>query len=351
MGRLAVTRQTWTAFVAALAFVLAAVLLVVLPVPFVTWSPGEVVNTLGKAHSKPVIRVSGTTTHATTGRLDLTTVSVTRADARLSLPQALLSYWSGSRDTLPRDAVYPPGKSARQVQEEDSVKMETSQDEAKVAALRAAGHKVAKRPAVSSVRVGSAAYKHLKPADLLLAINDHPVTTKHQARKKIRATRPGSPVVFSVSRDHKHRRVTVRRGRYDTAKGLDGIRVGTGYQFRPRIRFGLGQDIGGPSAGLVFSLAIYDKLTHGDLLDGRHVAGTGTIDADGKVGSIGGIHQKVVAAARNNARYFLVPAANCRDLKDLHTSIRLIKVDTLSSAIDAMSKLDKHKTADLPRCD
>lgn len=351
MGRLAVTRQTWTAFVAALAFVLAAVLLVVLPVPFVTWSPGAVVNTLGKTRSKPVIGVAGAKTHPTSGRLDLTTVSVTRADARLSLPEALLSYGTSGRDTLPRDAVYPPGKSAAQVEKHDRVQMETSQDEAKVAGLRAAGHRVRKRPAVSSVRVGSAAYDHLKPADLILAINDHPVKSKHQARKRIRAVRPGSPVVFSISRDRQHRRVTIIRGRHSSTKDLDGLTVGTGYQFRPRIRFGLGRDIGGPSAGLVFSLAIYDKLTPGDLLHGRRVAGSGTIDANGKVGSIGGIHQKVAAAADNKARYFLVPAANCDDLEDLHTSIRLIKVDTLKSAITALGKLNQHKTADLPRCD
>ncbi len=341
------TRQTWTAFVAALAFVLAAVLLAVLSVPFVTWGPGEVINTLGKAKHKPVIRVRGTKTHATSGQLDLTTVSVTRADSRLSLPEALVSYWAPEHDTLPRDAVYPPGKSAKQATRENRIEMQTSQDQAKVAALREAGRPVHKRPAVSSVKKNSPAYHKLKPADLIMAINNHPVSGIDQAHRVIHATPSGSPVTFSISRQHKPRRIKVRRG---APGGKLGITIDQGYQFQPRISFRLGHDIGGPSAGLIFSLAIYDKLTAMDLLNGRRVAGTGTIDADGKVGTIGGIRQKLAAATKNRARYFLVPAGNCPDLAGVRTATRLIKVDTLHTAVSALRKLNTDRAARLPRC-
>ena len=74
----------------------------------------------------------------------------------------------------------------------------------------------------------------------------------------------------------------------------------------------LGQDIGGPSAGTAFALAIYDKLTPGPLLDGKHVAGTGTIDALGQVGAIGGIQQKIAGAKNDGATVFLVPAPELR---------------------------------------
>ena len=92
------TRQTWTAFVSALAFICLAVLLVVIPVPFVSWSPGGTRDTLGNVGNEPMIKVQGMDTYATTGRLDMTIVAITPADARLSLPQALLAYWLPHRD-------------------------------------------------------------------------------------------------------------------------------------------------------------------------------------------------------------------------------------------------------------
>ena len=140
------TRQTWTAFVSALLFVALAALLAILPVPFVTWSPGGTQDTLGSIRQQPIIMVDGIKTYPTTGQLDLTTVAVTRATARLTLPEAVLAYWLPHRDALPRDAVYDPGKSAAQVETEEADMMSTAQDDAVVAALRAAHQPVTELP-------------------------------------------------------------------------------------------------------------------------------------------------------------------------------------------------------------
>ncbi|WP_172836039.1 YlbL family protein [Microlunatus soli] len=346
------TRQTWTAFVAALAFVLVAVGMVTLPVPYVSWTPGSTTNTLGKVGNTPVIKISGTTSYPTTGELSLTTVSETRADSRLSLPEALLSYWLPHRDTMPRDIVYPPGKTADQVNSEQRVMMETSQDNSVVAALRAAGQRIVQRPAVSSVTVGSSSYNKLQPGDLIVSINGTDVTTNDQAAELIRDRRPGSTLIFEVLRDRKQKLIKVARGADDESNTdqLSGITIGNGYQYGPKISFDLGEEIGGPSAGLVFSLAIYDKITPGPLLAGRRVAGTGTISADGTVGPIGGIQQKIGAATSGGATVFLVPAANCEDLAGLKTDLQLIKVGTLQDAIGALDDLNDHHTADLPHC-
>ena len=89
-------------------------------------------------------------------------------------------------------------------------------------------------------------------------------------------------------------------------------------------------NIGGPSAGLMFSLAVVDKLTTGDLNGGKFVAGTGTINADGKVGPIGGITHKMLAAQEAGATVFLVPAENCDEAKSAHEDgIELVKVENL----------------------
>ena len=118
-----------------------------------------------------------------------------------------------------------------------------------------------------------------------------------------------------------------------------GITLGTGYRYEPEISFDFGQQIGGPSAGLVFALAIYDKITEGPLLDGRHVAGTGTITPTG----VGGRDRRHPGedrrAEKAGATVFLVPAANCDDLAGVRTDLTLIRVATLGDAISRRSSM------------
>ncbi|MEV6834162.1 S16 family serine protease [Streptomyces sp. NPDC051133] len=113
-------------------------------------------------------------------------------------------------------------------------------------------------------------------------------------------------------------------------------------------------DVGGPSAGLLFTLGIIDKLDGdgggGDLTGGRTIAGTGTIDASGKVGAVGGVALKTQAARRDGATVFLVPKAECADAKaELPKGLRLVPVTTLKSAIDSLVSLEKHKGS-VPSC-
>jgi PDZ domain-containing protein len=337
-----VTRQTWTAFASALLFVGLALLLVLIPVQFVSWSPGDTRDTLGSVNNEPIIKVSGIDTYPTTGRLDMTVVSTTPADARLSLPQALLSYWLPHRDALPRDAVYDPGKSVEQVQDEDADRMETAQDAAVVAALRADGQAVIERPAVYSVTIGGPAHERLRPGDLVTAVDGVPTPTEKEVRDRIQSHQVGDTVIFTVIRAKQEQRVKVITAESATQSGLPvvGITLGTGYDYAPEISFELGQQIGGPSAGLVFALAIYDKITEGSLIGGRHVAGTGTISSTGDVGPVGGIQQKIAGAENAGATEFFVPAGNCADLDGLRTDVRLIKVSTLRDAITALQTVD-----------
>src|SRR5207342_281195 len=133
-----------------------------------------------------MIKVQDVDTYPTTGRLDMTIVAITPADARLSLPQALLAYWLPHRDALPRDAVYAPGKSAEEVESEDADLMETAQDDAVVAALRADGQPVTEMPAVYSVTVGGPAHKQLLPGDLVVSVDGIPTDDEDDVREVIR---------------------------------------------------------------------------------------------------------------------------------------------------------------------
>ncbi|MGY5078962.1 S16 family serine protease [Streptomyces nigrescens] len=113
---------------------------------------------------------------------------------------------------------------------------------------------------------------------------------------------------------------------------------------RVKVRLRL-DDVGGPSAGLMFSLGIVDKLvgdgSGGDLTGGRTIAGTGTIDADGTVGAVGGAPLKMQAARRDGASVFLVPKAECAQVRPAPEGLRLVPVSTLKGAVQALRALAK----------
>jgi PDZ domain-containing protein len=97
------------------------------------------------------------------------------------------------------------------------------------------------------------------------------------------------------------------------------------------------EDVGGPSAGLMFALGIYDRLTPGDLTGGRIIAGTGTIDDEGLVGPIGGIQQKLLGAREHGAEWFLTPAGNWDDAqRAVPDGLKLVRVESLKQALDAL---------------
>ena len=110
--------------------------------------------------------------------------------------------------------------------------------------------------------------------------------------------------------------VTTKADRTDPTVPRIGITLGTKYDFPITIDNNVGREVGGPSAGAMFALAIYDRLTPGSLTGGRKIAGTGEISAEGVVGSIGGIQQKIAGAAAAGATIFLVPDANCAEAID-----------------------------------
>lgn len=320
----------------------------VFPVPFVAFSPGPVRDTLGVAKNKPVIQITGHETFPTDGRLDLTTVSVTSPDRDLTLPQAMRNWFDPNHDLFPRDIIYPPQQSAEEVEQENTAEMTSSQDSAVAAALQEA--RVPFRPKVSSVAKGSPAEGRLKVGDVVLEVDGVPATKVPQVGELVRKNKVGDEVRFLIRRGGRQLTVDVKAAAApdDPKRPMVGISIGVDSPVKVSVN--LGQDIGGPSAGTAFALAIYDKLTPGPLLAGKHVAGTGTIDALGQVGAIGGIQQKIAGAKEAGATVFLVPDANCGAA--LHADvdgIQLVRVSTLHEAIDALTVLAK-ETGDVPAC-
>lgn len=341
------------AIVSSVLFVVLAALLVVVPVPFVTWRPGQTIDVLSAGKEGPLVEVTGLKNFDTPGKLLMTTVSTSRVDSSVSLPEALVAYLAPDSDAMPRDVIYAPGKSDQEVREEAVAMMDTSRSSAMVAALRAAGQSVTEMPMVASVVLSGPANGKLVPGDLIQAVDGEPVATVDAVRAAVRqeGRRVGDPVVFKVLREGATQTLSIVTIANSEAQPSVGITLGVGYEYAPQVVYRIDPGVVGPSAGLVFALAIYDKITEGDLLGDKVVAATGEMDPAGQVKNIGGIQEKVKGAEKAGASVFLLPAGNCDDLAGLSTELRLVPVATLKDAIAALQLINEGKSdVEVPSC-
>jgi len=343
------TKQTWTAAVSALLFVIAAAIIAMTPVPFVTYSPGATHELLAPVNGEPVIAVDGLDTFESAGHVLMTTVSVTRSDAPVSLPEVLYAFWAPDREVYPREYVYPARSSVAEIRNREVQQMATSQADAAAAALRAAGIAVEQIPMVQSVASTGPADDKLFPGDFVLAIDGVPTPTVSAVRQAIEGRGIGQSVQFTVRRDREERAVTIDTAASKTQAGVPvwGGTLVMGYSYAPRVQFNLDPDLGGSSGGLMLALAIFERITPGDMAGQRVVAGTGEIDGAGTAGRVGGVREKVAGAERSGADVFFVPAANCSDLTGVNTRVRLVSVGTLEDAINSLDMLGDPTTESL----
>jgi PDZ domain-containing protein len=324
-----------------LAFVLAIGLAVAgafTTVPYAALTPGPAFNTLGAVNGKKVLAIGGHGEFKDTGSLSLTTVSV---QDHITLLEALRGWLSSSEAVVPREVVFPPAQTAQQAEQENVQQMLQSQNSATTAAFKQLGIPTTKAFAVGAIKPGSPAASALKVGDVLMTIDGQPVTAQDAVGALIGKRKAGETVVVGYSRDGKAATATIT-----TAASTDKpIRPVIGISVEERnissvtVDITL-DDVGGPSAGLMFALGIVDKLGTESLTGGKRIAGTGEISNEGKVGAIGGIAQKMRGAKARGATIFLVPSANCKEAKDNKPSgITLVKVSTLQDALASLKTL------------
>ena len=148
----------------------------------------------------------------------------------------------------------------------------------------------------------------------------------------------GSTLTVSITRSGQPMQVRVGT-RASRGHPVIGVEIQQQYKFPFTVTISVG-DIGGPSAGMMFALGIIDKLTKSNLTGGKFIAGTGEIEASGKVDPIGGIQQKMIGARNAGATVFLTPASNCADTKGaVPAGLRLVKVSTLNQAVTYLEDL------------
>jgi Lon-like protease len=309
-------------------------------VPYVAYQPGPTYDTLGEVGGTPVIAVDGRETFPTDGQLDLTTVSV-RSD--LTLAEALRGWFDRDQAVVPRELVFPPGQTTDEVRRRNEERKLESESVATTAALRELGIPFTTTVRVQGVEKGLPAEGRLEPDDVLTAIDGRPVESSQGVRDAISGTEPGTEVRISFERagEPGEAVLTTASPESGEARSIIGVLLAEEPQFGFTIRITL-QDVGGPSAGLMFALGIIDKLGPESLTGGRYVAGSGEIRPDGTVVPIGGIAQKVVAARDRGAEVFLVPEANCEQARERSPEgLLLVRVGSLDDALQALRALDE----------
>ena len=356
-GRVARTAG-WLLLVAA---VVGTVLLGLTPSPYAIERPGPVYNVLGTTSiagkSLPLIEVSGTKTYPTSGKLDMLTVYVDGTpQTTLSWIEVAGSWFDRSRAAVPLNELYPTGQTDKEADQQSSQEMTSSQESAQAAALTALGidYGTTSTVTVAQVIKGAPADGVLKAGDVLVTVNGEKVTTLASLQKAIAANGTSKPVAFAITRDGAAETVEVTpQTSADTKKPAIGIYTGgtATFTFPFPVKIQL-QDVGGPSAGMMLALGIYDKLTPGDLVKGKHIAGTGTIDPDGTVGPIGGIRQKLYGARDDGATWFLAPQSNCNEVVGhVPSGIRVVAVATLTDSLAAVKTIASGgDTGALPTC-
>ncbi len=338
---------------------LATLLLALLPAPYVIEKPGPVYDTLDEVETAdgdvPLIEIEGEQTYPARGSLNLLTVTITGNPANLPTWGDVLAAWLDPVQTvIPVESLYPPGLSPEESAEQSRVDMLNSQREAIAAALAELDYDFESHLIVVDTIENGPAEGVLRPDDEVVSVNGETFDDVTGLREAIAENGTDRAADVVVVRDGERLSVQLTPAPSDGSEPepIIGILVGVEYEFPFEVTIQL-ENVGGPSAGLMFALGIYDKLTPGSLTGGAEFAGTGTIDAAGAVGPIGGIRQKMVGAVRSGAEWFLAPEGNCEDVVgSVPAGLEVFAVGTLHEAVEVVEAVGEGADlAGLPRCE
>ena len=314
------------------AFLLAVCLVAVfVPIPiFYAYLPGPVRDV------EKLVEVRGVETYSSEGQLYLTTVSV---DIEVTFVDWVTYLVDPNSEVVMKDQV-TGGASFEDLEARQIEEMKGSKQNAEEVVFSRLGIAT---PTGDGARVeatleGSPAEGKLREGDVILAIEGTKIETTCDVDSAMDAHAPGEEVTIVVRRAGREETITLEAGSSptDAEAGFLGIAMSdVGYEFDSgaTVEFETG-NIAGPSAGLMFSLALYDQLTPDDLTGGRAIAGTGEITCGGGVGPIGGIAQKVAGAEQEGAEVFLAPAANFEAAEAAADQIEVVRISNFGQAVE-----------------
>lgn len=335
----------WAASLLTFLIIASAVTVNVVRLPYYAFSPGTLRETVD------LVEIDGVTVYQPEGDVLLTTVSV--SNRRLTAWQAFLGWVDPTVTVVDEELVIGPARDRDAVRQMNLQMMDTSKDLATYVALDHLGYEVeiaGTGAFVADVSEDTPADGVLEIGDTVVAVDGEPVELAAELVEEISSRPPGTEVTLEVEPhggEGSDERVVELGSREDDPDAaflgvVPQTRDGR-FVFPIDVEFQTGQ-VGGPSAGLSFTLTLLDLLTPGELTGGTTIAATGTIDVEGNVGAIGGVEQKAAAARRDGIEVFIVPAsipepelrAARRQAGD---EVRIIEVDTLEEALEALEEL------------
>lgn len=335
----ALSSRARTLLISALALALLVTLALVLPVPYVKLAPGPTFNVIGESDGEPFLLIDGTTTYPVTGALDMTTVRESGGPrGGLTFIEAIGAWFSAADAVVPRELIYPDDITGDEVRKKQAALFSTSESDAVGAALQYLDLPVATEVVATAVLQDAPAGEFFEPRDAIVSIDGQVITNPGQVVDIVQGQPIGTSFAIEVERRGELVSFDIASAENPDNPGSPYLGVTVGLVFTPEfdIDFTL-QDVGGPSAGLMFTLGIIDKLTPEDLTGGGHVAGTGTIKPDGTVGPIGGIRQKLAGARNGGAELFLMPERHCAEAEGhVPDGLTVVPVATLTDAVEAV---------------
>ncbi|MGH3101512.1 MAG: YlbL family protein, partial [Thermoleophilia bacterium] len=296
-------RQRVTAAVGVLALIGLVFAINFYRLPVIALSPGPMEDVLAR------LKVEGSRVYDSEGKLYLTSVGI---DDDVRFYEALLDMANRDVQLLPRAELYPEEQDSAEIDKENAALMDRSKETASVVALREVGYDIEPSGVeVTQVVAGTPADGRLRAGDRILDADGRAVASTEEVRAAITRHEIGERVAFRIDRDDTEKNVLVQVRETDDQPRV-GILLRDLFPDLPvKVTIETENNIGGPSAGLMFTLSIIDKLTREDLTGGRRIAGTGEIALDGGVLPVGGVGEKLIAVRRLGVTTFLIPADNC----------------------------------------
>lgn len=333
---------------------LASLLIAVLtaaPAGFAIAEPGPTFDTLSVVDDAPLLQISGATVYESSGELRLTTVSFSDASSRpFTVGRVIEAFFSPARSVSPSETVFGTPEQRDDEEEASAQQWISSQEAATVSALEARGEVVPAVITVAGVLEESKAAGLMVEGDVLTAANGSALVSYSDLSRFLDSSTPGDEVTITVDRAGESIDLTFDLMESEDGQARMGIYVDPVFDLPIDVSVDIDR-VGGPSAGMMFALAIMDRLSPEDELAGAKVAGTGEIEADGQVYPIGGIRHKLYGAREAGATYFLAPVENCPDVVGhVPEGLSVYAVDTLNDAYAAIVAIGKNETGELPTC-
>lgn len=322
-----VARSYWRPLITLLVLVALFLFATRVPIPILyAYEPGPARDV------ENLVEVTGERTYSSDGSLFLTTVSI---DTQVTAADWMRAAFDPAKRIVSREEV-TGGLSFEEQERLQLDAMEASKEQARLVALSALGYPPPDGAEIVRVDEAAPAGSVLEEDDVIVEVNGEQVETTCDASLGIGEVEPGDQVELEVLRDGERESFALNTTRHPQDPGMAYVGVAmTNNDYEPGVEVEFDtENIGGPSAGLMFTLALYDQLTPDDLTGGRPIAGTGTIECGGEVGAIGGIEQKVAGAEAEGAEVFLAPSGNFDQALAVAGDIRVIEVANFSDALE-----------------